>query len=284
VDQPSAVCRGPDRGADNPAGSIDLDIAPGSSWRPTAPTGVGNSTLESDRCSACCRLPPHVSGLGARSRAPQLNYWYLPASGAVLPLAAHTAASTVDRSVLGGDRWGLPIGSAGLRTQNRAVSGRVDDVIGNIIGAERLLAPPDRPLSRLGTTAPLIAQALSSPLMLLLDEPWTSLDSSPQSGASRRAGQPIFSTPLARQEQVPCDVRARLTPILSLPGRVVSSPTAAGRLGSATRPTVITSKTLLRPVTAPPRSTLTTIGCGVRSTGRSSHPEAPSVHAEPSRR
>ena len=209
---------------------VSLDVAGGEFTAILGPNGSGKTTLLRVLLGELALTSGSVSVLGRAPGAAKRQIGYLPQR-------RHFDASIRIRGVdlvklgLDGARWGLPLRRSGRE--------RVDQVIA-MVGAGEYASRPIGRLSGGEQQRLLIAQALvSSPSLLILDEPLDSLDLPNQTAVAALLAR------ICRQQSVSVLLVAHdVNPLLSYLDRVVYF--GGGRAAVGTPQEVITADTLSR--------------------------------------
>jgi zinc/manganese transport system ATP-binding protein len=218
---------------------VDLTVHRGEFVAVLGPNGVGKSTL----IKAVLGLLPLSAGamrvLGEDPGAANQRIGYLPQRRSFDP-GLRVRGVDIVRLGLDGNRWGLPLpGAARWSARRRTEDARVREVI-ELVGAEAYSHRPIGQLSGGEQQRLLVAQALvAKPQLLLLDEPFDSLDLPNQSAVAALIAR------ICQADQVTVMMVAHdVNPILSYLDRVVYLGTGGAATGTPRE--VITTETLSR--------------------------------------
>jgi zinc/manganese transport system ATP-binding protein len=216
---------------------VNMSVGAGEFVAVLGPNGVGKSTMVKVILGLLPAAHGAVRVLGARAGQANHRVGYLPQRRSFDP-ALRVRGVDVVRLGLDGDRWGVPLPGLGrFSARRRAADARIREVI-DLVGAAGYAHRPIGQLSGGEQQRLLIAQALvRRPAVLMLDEPFDSLDLPHQSALAALVGQ------ICRQEQVAVMMVAHdINPILAYLDRVIYI--AAGGAVAGTPEEVVTSQTL----------------------------------------
>jgi zinc/manganese transport system ATP-binding protein len=216
---------------------VNVSVGAGEFVAVLGPNGVGKSTMVKVILGLLPAARGEVRVLGAGAGQANHRVGYLPQRRSFDP-ALRVRGVDVVRLGLDGDRWGVPLpGLARFSARRRAADARIREVI-NLVGAAGYAYRPIGQLSGGEQQRLLIAQALvRRPAVLLLDEPFDSLDLPNQSALAALVSR------ICRQEQVAVMMVAHdINPILAYLDRVIYI--AAGGAVAGTPEEVVTSRTL----------------------------------------
>ena len=248
---------------------VDLSVRCGEFVAVLGPNGVGKSTLIKVLLGVLPAAAGEVEVLGATAGHAGPRIGYLPQRRS-FDASLRIRGVDVVRLGLDGDRWGVPLPSAGRwSAKRRAAEARVTEVI-ELVGAAGYAYRPIGECSGGEQQRLLIAQALiRRPKLLLLDEPLDSLDLPNQAAVAALIGR------ISQSEDVAVVMVAHdVNPILPHLDRVVYL--AEQGAASGTPAEVITTETLSR-LFGTPVEVLRASDCRLVVVGG---PEAPALHSD----